>query len=99
MNTLKNKNVLVTGGAGFIGSHIVDALPVCGASHSINDLFAALKKISGYPAVEAEYLPPRPDDVRKTPADITKITPLLTCAPRIDFLAGLERTSAWLKEQ
>jgi len=41
---LKNKNILVTGGAGFIGSHVVDALIDAGAVVSIIDNLSTGRK-------------------------------------------------------
>lgn len=41
---LKSKNILVTGGAGFIGSHIVDALVELGASVRVLDNLSTGKK-------------------------------------------------------
>ena len=35
MNYFKNKNVLITGGAGFIGSHLVRKLVYVGAKVSV----------------------------------------------------------------
>ena len=37
MHDFKGKNVLVTGGAGFVGSHIVDHLIIAGASVTLVD--------------------------------------------------------------
>jgi UDP-glucose 4-epimerase len=46
MLSLKNKNVLVTGGAGFIGSHLVDALIKEGPAHlvAVDNLFLGKKE-------------------------------------------------------
>lgn len=41
---LKGKNILVTGGAGFIGSHIVDSLVNIGANVTVLDNFSTGKK-------------------------------------------------------
>jgi nucleoside-diphosphate-sugar epimerase len=42
---LKDKRVLVTGGAGFIGSHIVDKLSELGASVTVLDNLTTGKRI------------------------------------------------------
>ena len=39
--TIKGKKILVTGGAGFIGSHVVDALVEKGANIKVYDNFSS----------------------------------------------------------
>jgi len=39
LNALKGKNILVTGGAGFVGSHIVDVLSTCNKITVLDNLF------------------------------------------------------------
>lgn len=67
-----------------------------GNPSSVNTLLKHLKEILNS-SVEPVYLPPRPGDVRKTHADITKAESLLGWKPVFGFREGLEKTAEWFK--
>ncbi len=62
------KSVLVTGGAGFIGSHIVDALVARG--HHVRVLDALVPQVHGSGATEPKYLPKSVEFIR---GDVTNV--------------------------
>lgn len=68
-----------------------------GAPNSVNELLKILNKIMNK-NITAEYLPPRPGDVRKTHADISKAKGLLGWEPKISFEEGLKKTTQWFRE-
>jgi UDP-glucose 4-epimerase len=68
-----------------------------GSPNSVNQLLEFLNRIIGK-NIKADYLPPRPGDVRKTHADISKATKLLGWQPRIGFYEGLEKAVEWFKK-
>ncbi|MFH1767557.1 MAG: SDR family oxidoreductase [Candidatus Omnitrophota bacterium] len=70
----------------------------CGEPYSVNALFNILKKIIGSNS-EPQYCPPRPGDVRKTHADISKARQILDWQPKVRFEEGIERTVAWFRKQ
>jgi len=67
-----------------------------GHPNSVNTLLKYLKEILNS-SIEAVYLPPRPGDVRKTHADVTKAGRLLGWKPAFGFREGLEKTAEWFK--
>jgi nucleoside-diphosphate-sugar epimerase len=66
-----------------------------GERTTLNELLAALKKITGRAGVEAEYRPPRVGDVRHSLADITRARELLGYEPRVGLEEGLRLTIDW----
>ncbi len=62
------KSVLVTGGAGFIGSHIVDALTARG--HRVRVLDALVPQVHGINETEPKYLPESAEFIRGDVTDI-----------------------------
>ncbi|MDD5194577.1 MAG: GDP-mannose 4,6-dehydratase, partial [Candidatus Omnitrophica bacterium] len=69
-----------------------------GSPHSVNELLKVLKDIMAKPGISAQYFPPRPGDVRKTWADISKAKAILGWQPKVDFYQGLTRTVEWFKK-
>jgi UDP-glucose 4-epimerase len=67
-----------------------------GNAESINDLFQAVQELTAK-AQGPKYLGPRPGDVRKTLADITKAKELLGWQPKVSFKKGLEKTVEWFR--
>ncbi len=67
-----------------------------GNPNSVNTLLKYLKEILNS-GIEPVYLPPRPGDVRKTHADISKAGSLLGWKPVFGFREGLEKTAEWFK--
>jgi nucleoside-diphosphate-sugar epimerase len=67
-----------------------------GKPHSVNYLFKKLQELTGNYQV-AEYLQPRPGDVRKTHALSSKAKELLGWEPKICFEEGLRRTVEWFR--
>ncbi len=61
----------------------------------IADLLAGLTGATGIGVVHAE---PRPGDVQRHFADISKARRLLGFAPKVDLETGLERTVRWFKD-
>jgi UDP-glucose 4-epimerase len=75
----KGKRVLVTGGAGFIGSHLVDRLVASGARVDVYDNFS-----TGF----REYLPPR-DTLRVIEGDLLDEARLADAMREVDFVFHL----------
>jgi UDP-glucose 4-epimerase len=69
-----------------------------GSPNSVNNLLKVLNKITAK-NIPAIYQPPRPGDVRKTHADISKAAKLLGWQPKINFEEGLKKTAEWFKGQ
>lgn len=67
-----------------------------GRDNSILELIKTLNKIMGK-KIEPVFEPPRIGDVRRTLADIRRITKILGYQPNIDFKQGLEKTVDWFK--
>jgi nucleoside-diphosphate-sugar epimerase len=68
-----------------------------GDSKSVNYLLKVLKDLTAK-SREPEYLDPRPGDVRKTFADITKAKELLGWQPKVSFEEGLRKTVEYFKD-
>ncbi len=68
-----------------------------GTPNSVNGLLVSLNKILGK-NIKATYLPPRPGDVRKTHADISKTKKLLGWQPRVSFEEGLAKAVKWFEK-
>ncbi len=61
-------HILVTGGAGFIGSHRVDALIECG--HQVRVLDSLVEQVHGPHADRPVHLPPSAEFVRGDVRDV-----------------------------
>lgn len=69
-----------------------------GRDYSVIELLEILNKIM-QKRIRPKFLSPRPGDVRRTWADISKAKRMLGFEPKIDFKTGLEKTVAWFKEK
>ncbi|MCM8826343.1 MAG: SDR family oxidoreductase [Candidatus Omnitrophica bacterium] len=67
-----------------------------GLNHSILELVDILNSIMNK-NIKPIFTPPRPGDVFKTLADISKAKRLLGYYPKVDFSEGLKRTVEWFK--
>lgn len=67
-----------------------------GKPYSVNQLYNILEKITAK-RCEPTYLEPRPGDVRKTCADISKAAGALGWQPKVEFKEGLEKSVSWFK--
>ena len=65
-----------------------------GSPNSVNQLLSILKELTAK-SQEPRHLPPRPGDVSKTHADISKARDMLGWKPEIGFEEGLKRTVDW----
>jgi len=65
-----------------------------GQDNTILQLVDSLNKIIGKD-IKPTFLPPRPGDVFRTSADISKISRMLGYQPKVDFEQGLQRTVEW----
>jgi nucleoside-diphosphate-sugar epimerase len=66
-----------------------------GTERSVLDVARGLEAILGRPLAR-RHVAPRPGDVRRTPADVTRARAGLGYAPAVDFAEGLRRTVAAL---
>lgn len=69
----------------------------CGSSCSVLDLARLIGKILGV-AVEPEFTSPRPGDIRRSCADITRAKQDIQYEPSVTLQEGLARTIAWFQE-
>jgi nucleoside-diphosphate-sugar epimerase len=65
---------------------------------SLNDLLRSLSWLAGHP-LEPEYAKARLGDVRHSQADIGRARRFLGFEPKVNVLAGLERTMNWYSNQ
>ncbi|MDX2176269.1 MAG: SDR family oxidoreductase [Candidatus Sumerlaeia bacterium] len=70
----------------------------CGRAHSLLELVAALNAVLGT-AIEPEFSPPAPGDVRHSKADISAARAALGYEPEVEFEEGLRRTVDWLRAE
>ena len=68
-----------------------------GSSYSILELVEYLNQIMGK-SIEPVFTPPRPGDVFKTLADISKAKDVLGYRPKVDFKEGLKRAVEWFRQ-
>lgn len=81
---MQPKKILVTGGAGFVGSHTADALVKAGHSVRIFDNLSPQVHTSGVPA----YLPSQAEFIRGDVRDLEQLTPALRGMDVIFHLAA-----------
>jgi len=67
-----------------------------GSDHTVLELVDLLNKIIGK-NINPKFLPPRPGDVFRTLADITKIKEILKFKPKVSFEDGLRKTVEWFR--
>jgi len=70
----------------------------CGSTGSVNELLSELQEILGT-SIPANYLDPRPGDVKHSFADVGKAVRLLGLAPKVAFKEGLRLTVDWYRSQ
>lgn len=70
----------------------------CGATTSLNDMYAILTKISGT-SLAAAHGPERKGDIKDSLADISKAQTLLGYVPSIQIEKGLELTFRWFQRK
>jgi UDP-glucose 4-epimerase len=68
-----------------------------GQETSVRDLAAAVYRETARPEVQAEFRPPRPGDVRRHLADVTRARNLLGFAPRTNLTQGVRRLMEFLR--
>jgi UDP-glucose 4-epimerase len=69
----------------------------CHSSNSVMDIVRNIEKIMGKkPSIR--HTKPRPGDVRRTWADISKARKLLKYKPKVQFDEGIRKTFNWIKE-
>ncbi len=66
---------------------------------TINELAHTMKEIWGHSNVEVEYNDPRPGDIKKGYADITKARKFLKYDPKYDIHSGISDYIDWIKTQ
>ena len=66
-----------------------------GVRVTLNSLLDLLKKLTGLPEVEAQYLDARKGDVRDSLADISRARALLDYQPKVGLEEGLRLTIDW----
>ncbi|MCA1615817.1 MAG: SDR family oxidoreductase [Acidobacteria bacterium] len=69
-----------------------------GRQTTLNELLAAVKKLTGRADADAEYRHVRAGDVRHSLADITRARELLGYEPRVALEEGLKLTLDWWKQ-
>ena len=69
----------------------------CGKDYTVLDLVEHLNRIMGK-NLKPKFTPPRPGDVPRTLADISKARKLLKLEIKIDFEQGLKKAVVWFKE-
>ena len=89
METLENKKVLVTGGAGFIGSHLVDRLIQEGNTVTVVDNLSSGKK---------EYVHPKAKFCHIDICDLEKMKPLFKGIDVVFHLAAIPRVPLSVKD-
>lgn len=70
----------------------------CGIDHTVLFLAQAIAEKVGAVEIKPRHLPPRPGDVQKTQADVTRLKNLLDVNCAIPFLEGLEKTIRWFQK-
>jgi nucleoside-diphosphate-sugar epimerase len=68
-----------------------------GKDYSVLELVHILNKILGK-KIKPEFVSPRPGDVQRTWADISKAKKLLSFVPKVGFEAGLKKTFTWFRD-
>ncbi len=68
-----------------------------GGNHSVNELFYKLRDLTGREDVEPAYVPPRPGDVLRSQANISKVKKKLGYNVLVSFEEGLRRTMEWYR--
>jgi len=67
-----------------------------GKDHTVLELADTLNKIIGKD-IKPVFLPPRPGDVFRTCADISRVKKILNFTPKVNFEEGLRKTVNWFK--
>ena len=66
---------------------------------SLLELIEHLKNLLDGKALQVEYLPPQPGDIRHSLGDIRRAAQLLGYVPQIDFATGLRETVQYFRQQ